>query len=68
MYTREKCQKVLASNKSDDQKLYEVFQLCKDYVRRTNVELYYALLGWSNTHTCDLDPDAIASTVANYFK
>ena len=68
MPIREECQKILASNKSDDQKLYDIFQLVKDDVRRTNVELYYALLGWSNTHMRDLDPAASASVLADYFK
>ena len=66
MFTREKCQKVLASNKSDDQKLYEVFQMCKDDIRCTNLDLYYALLGWADAHKREFDP--AASALADYFK
>lgn len=68
MYTREKCQKILASNKSDDQKLYEVFQLYQDDIRAHNSQLYYALLGWADVHRRELDPAASASALADYFK
>lgn len=42
--------KVLVSNKSDDQKLYEVFQIYKDDLQRKFPALYYALLGWRDAH------------------
>lgn len=64
--TRQTCQKILASNRSDDQKLYDVFQQCKDELRHANTELYYALLGWTDAHKRDLAP--AASELCGYFK
>lgn len=46
----QECQTVLASRKSDDQKLYDVFQHQKAELRKTNPQLYYALLGWADAH------------------
>ncbi len=52
--TEERCraQKILASDMSDDLKLYEVFQIYKEDIRGT--QLYYALLGWKDTHLNEL--------------
>ena len=66
MSTREKCQNILASNKSDDQKLYDIFQLVKGTLPGQHDMLYYALLGWADAHKRELDP--AASAVADYFK
>jgi hypothetical protein len=47
---------VLASeSKSDDQKLYEIFELFKDDIKATNSSLYYALLGWKYAHLKELN-------------
>lgn len=50
-------QNILASNKSDDLKLFEIFQIYKDDLRKDFNELYYALLGWKDSHLKELSKD-----------
>ena len=57
---------IMASTKTDDQKLYEVFQLYKDDIREHNSQLYYALLGWADAHRRELKP--LVSELPDYFK
>ena len=57
---------VMASLKTDDQKLYEIFQLYKDDIREHNSQLYYALLGWADAHRRELKP--LVSELPDYFK
>ena len=66
---REFGQKILASDKSDDQKLLEVFELYKDDLREQYPNLYYALLGWRNAHLRELNlgPEA-EEVLREYFK
>ena len=45
---------LLQKNKSDDLKLYEVFEICKDELKVTHSQLYYALLGWKDSHLNEL--------------
>lgn len=53
---RIEAQKVLAAlGKSNDQKLYEVFELYKDELRANNTLVYYALLGWVYDHFRELN-------------
>ena len=52
---RTNAQKVLASNKSDDLKLLEVFEIYKDDLKKDYAELYYALLGWRYAHFSALE-------------
>ena len=47
-------QAVLSSDKSDDLKLFEVFQIYKDDLRRDYTQLYYALLGWKGSRIAEL--------------
>lgn len=47
-------QNILTSNKSDDLKLFEVFQIYKEDIRKEYTELYYALLGWKDSHLKEL--------------
>lgn len=47
-------QNILTSNKSDDLKLFEVFQIYKEDIRKEYMELYYALLGWKDSHLKEL--------------
>lgn len=47
-------QNILTSNKSDDLKLFEVFQIYKDDIQKEYSELYYALLGWKDSHLKEL--------------
>lgn len=46
--------KILSSVDTDDQKLYEIFELYKDDLRKFNVNVYYALLGWKDAHHKEL--------------
>jgi hypothetical protein len=57
---------VMASSKSDDQKLFEVFQLYQDEIRTHNSQLYYALLGWADRHRRELELPV--SELPDYFK
>lgn len=41
-------------NKSDDLKLFEVFQIYKDDIKSEYSQLYYALLGWKDSHLKEL--------------
>jgi len=51
---RIKAQNILSSNKSDDLKLFEVFEIYKDDIQKEYTELYYALLGWRYDHFREL--------------
>ena len=51
---RETAQKILMSGKSDDLKLFEVFKLYKDDLQKDFSQLYYALLGWKDSHLKEL--------------
>lgn len=57
---------VLASTKTDDQKLYEIFRLYEGDIREHNSQLYYALLGWCDAHRRELKPPV--SEQPDYFK
>lgn len=42
---------ILASSSlTDDEKLLGIFELYKEDIRKQNVNLYYALLAWRDTH------------------
>ncbi len=51
---RIKAQNILSSDKSDDLKLFEVFQIYKEDLQKEYTELYYALLGWKDNHLREL--------------
>ena len=55
--TEDRCraQDILTSDMSDDLKLYEIFQIYKEDIRGT--QLYYALLGWKDTHLHELQKE-----------
>lgn len=55
-------QEILASNMSDDLKLYETFQLYKEGLQKDYTQLYYALLGWKNSHLKELHQEQANST------
>ena len=42
------------ASKSTDLKLYQLFELYKDDLRKENNPLYYALLDWADKHAHDL--------------
>ena len=46
---------LLSRHKSDDQKLFEIFQIYKEDIRKEYNELYYALLGWKDSHLREFD-------------
>ena len=45
---------LVQKNKSDDLKLFEVFQIYKDDLQKECSQLYYALLAWKDSHLKDL--------------
>ena len=47
---RIKAQKILTSGKSDDLKLFEVFKVYSEDLKKEYSQLYYALLGWKDVH------------------
>lgn len=48
---------ILASDKNDNQKLLEIFNLYREEIRKQNVQLYYALLGWKDFNLKELQKD-----------
>lgn len=62
---RNAAERILADpRRSDDKKLFEIFELYKDDLRSSNVQLYYALLGWTDAHISELVPQP----AFDYFK
>lgn len=64
--TMQKKNEIMASGMSDDLKLFKMIELCSDEIRRTDSQMYYALLGWRDTHLCDLqkaDSEYLRSTM-----
>ncbi len=51
---RTEAQKILASSKSDDLKLFEVFKIYNEDLQQEFSQLYYALLGWKDVHLKEL--------------
>lgn len=51
---RQKAGDILVTNKSADAKLYEVFQLYKEDLKKNYTQLYYAMLEWKDTHLGEL--------------
>jgi hypothetical protein len=45
---------LVQNNKSDDLKLFEVFQIYKDDIQKECSQLYYALLAWKDSHLKEL--------------
>lgn len=50
---------------SDDLKLYKVFEIYKDDLQKNYEQLYYALLGWKDSHLKQLykDPNNLVDLV-----
>jgi hypothetical protein len=51
---RMNAQEILASDMSDDLKLFEVFKIYKEDLQESYSQLYYALLGWKDAHLKEL--------------
>lgn len=51
---RKQADNILTSGKSDDLKLFEIFQIYKEDIQNEYTELYYALLGWKDKHLKEL--------------
>lgn len=45
---------LMQKNKSDDLKLFEVFQIYKEELHKECSQVYYALLGWKDRHLKEL--------------
>ena len=57
VYQREKAQNILASGKSDDLKLFEIFKIYSEDLQKEFSQLYYALLGWKDNHLKELSKE-----------
>ena len=64
---RNEADNILLSDKSADAKLYKVFQLYKDDLKRNYPQLYYALLEWKDSHLKELLKETTVSA-DQYFK
>lgn len=53
---------ILISSISDDKKLFDIFQIYKEDLKQNYTELYYALLGWKDSHLNELNKVNIVST------
>ena len=53
---------ILISSESDDKKLFDIFQIYKEDLKQNYTELYYALLGWKDSHLNEFNNPNIAST------
>ena len=51
---REKSDAILLTDKSADVKLYEIFQLYKEDLKKSYPQLYYYMLEWKDTHLHEL--------------
>ena len=47
-------QQILATDMSDDLKLFEIFKIYNEDLQKDYSQLYYALLGWKDTHLKEL--------------
>ena len=47
-------QNILASGRSDDLKLFEIFKIYNEDLQKNYSQLYYALLGWKDSHLKEL--------------
>ena len=50
---------ILATNKSDPEKLLEIFELYKEDLKKDYCHLYYALLGWKDTYKNQVKDDTL---------
>lgn len=51
---RDKAGNILMTSKSADAKLFEIFQLYKDDLKKNYTQLYYAMLEWKDAHLKEL--------------
>lgn len=51
---REKADAILLTDKSTDVKLYEIFQLYKEDLKKSYPQLYYSMLEWKDRHLHEL--------------
>lgn len=51
---RTNAQSILASGRSDDLKLFEIFKIYNEDLQKNYSQLYYALLGWKDSHLKEL--------------
>ena len=54
MDKRKSAEDVLRSLKSDDLKLYDIFNIYKEDLKENYSQLYYALLSWQDAHSKEL--------------
>lgn len=51
---RDKAGDILVTSKSADAKLFEIFQLYKDDLKKNYTQIYYAMLEWQDAHLKEL--------------
>ena len=51
---REKADEILLEDKTADLKLYEIFQLYKEDLKKSYPQFYYSILEWKDTHLHEL--------------
>lgn len=51
---RDKAGNILMTSKSADAKLFEIFQLYKEDLKKNYTQLYYAMLEWKDAHLKEL--------------
>lgn len=60
---------ILTTDKSADAKLFEIFQLYKDDLKKNYTQLYYAMLEWKDAHLKELLKETNVGVDDNsYFK
>ena len=55
---RGKAGDILVTSKSADAKLFEIFQLYKDDLKKNYTQFYYAMLEWKDAHLKELLKEA----------
>ena len=54
IYKRKKADEILATDLTEDEKLFVISQLYKEELNKSFPQLYYALLGWKDSHLKEL--------------
>ena len=60
-------QSILASDMSDDLKLFEIFKIYNDNLKEEYSQLYYALLGWKDAHLKELLAEPIDTKIIDIY-
>lgn len=65
---RQKASDILVTNKSADVKLFEIFWLYKEDLKKNYTQFYYAMLEWKDAHLSELLAETdVVTTNNSYF-